>query len=372
MRGQVTRSAGLRLLFGAELRAIACSTVSNVSNGTERSTRRFLVAMKAIAIERPGGPEVLALHDLPVPQLKAGQALVKLAASGVNFIDVYFRNGTYEAPQFPFVLGQEGAGVVEAVGDSVTSVKPGDRVAFAGVSGSYAEFMTIPVERLVRVPDGITLRDAAALMLQGMTAHYLVNSTLALGPEQVVLLQAGAGGVGLLLTQLAKAKGATVITTVSSAEKAELSKRAGADHVIDYTKDDFSKEARRLTGGAGVHVVYDSVGKTTWQKSLDTLRPRGYFVLFGASSGVVPPFDLQILNQKGSLFVTRPSLGAYVATREELSWRASELFDAVQSGALKLRVEHTYALADAARAHTELEGRKTTGKLLLLMPDGAN
>lgn len=328
--------------------------------------------MKAMAIDRAGGPDVLTLHDLPVPQPNADEALVKLAASGVNFIDVYYRNGTYKAPQFPFVVGQEGAGVVEAVADGVTSVAPGDRVAFAGASGSYAEFMSVPAARLVRVPDDVALRDAAALMLQGMTAHYLVNSTFPLAPEHIVLLQAGAGGVGLLLTQLAKAKGATVITTVSSAEKAELSKRAGADHVIDYTKEDFAREARRFTGGAGVHVVYDSVGKTTWQHSLDALRPRGYFVLFGASSGVVPPFDLQVLNQKGSLFATRPSLVAYVATPEELAWRTSELFDAVRSGALKLRVEHTYALSDAARAHAELESRKTTGKLLLLMSGGAN
>jgi NADPH2:quinone reductase len=322
--------------------------------------------MKAIAIERNGGPDVLAVHDLPVPELKAGEALVKLEASGVNFIDTYQRSGLYKLPHFPFVLGSEGAGTVESIGDGVENVAVGDRVAYAMVPGAYAEYAAVPAARLVKIPDGVSSRDAAALMLQGMTAHYLVNSTFPLEKGQIALVHAGAGGVGLLLTQLAKAKGATVITTVSTAEKAELSKKAGADHTIDYTQLDFAEEVRRLTDGAGAHVAYDSVGKTTWEKSLDSLRPRGYFVLYGASSGPVPPFDLQLLAQKGSLFATRPTLTNYAADTSELEWRASELFAAVKDGSLSLRVEHTYPLADAAQAHIDLEGRKTTGKLLLL------
>jgi len=322
--------------------------------------------MKAIAIERTGGPDVLTVHDLPVPEVKAGEALVKLEASGVNFIDTYQRSGHYKLPHFPFVLGSEGAGTVESIGDGVDNVAVGDRVAYAMVPGAYAEYAAVPAARLVKVPDGVSSRDAAALMLQGMTAHYLVNSTFSLEKGQIALVHAGAGGVGLLLTQLAKAKGATVITTVSTVEKAELSKKAGADHTIDYTQLDFAEELRRLTDGAGAHVVYDSVGKTTWEKSLDSLRPRGYFVLYGGSSGPVPPFDLQLLAQKGSLFATRPTLTNYAADTSELEWRASELFAAVKDGSLSLRVEHTYPLADAAQAHTDLEGRKTTGKLLLL------
>jgi NADPH2:quinone reductase len=322
--------------------------------------------MKAIAIDRNGDPSVLQLHDLPVPAPKAGEALVRLEASGVNYIDVYYRTGTYPAPHLPLVIGQEGAGVVEAVGEGVTSVKKGDRVAYAGTLGSYAEFAAVPAATLVPVPDGVALRDAAALMLQGMTAHYLINSTFALQAGHTALVHAGAGGVGLLLTQLAKAKGATVITTVSTAEKAELSRGAGADLTINYTREDFAAEARRFTNGAGVDVVYDSVGLTTWERSLDALRPRGYFVLYGASSGQVPPFNLQLLAQKGSLFVTRPSLANYISAHEELVWRASDLFAAVLDGKLNLRAEHTYPLADARRAHEDLEARKTTGKLLLL------
>lgn len=322
--------------------------------------------MKAVAIERNGGPEVLEVRDVAVPQPGPGEALVRVAASGVNFIDVYFRTGVYRAPHFPLVLGQEGAGVVEALGAGVTSVKPGDRVAYAGTLGSYAEFAAVPAERLVPVPEGVELRDAAALMLQGMTAHYLCNSTYPLRAGEFALVHAAAGGVGLLLTQLAAAKGATVIATVSTREKAELAASAGAAHTILYTEQDFAAEARRLTGGAGVHVVYDSVGRTTFEKSLDALRPRGLLALFGASSGPVPPFDPQVLNQKGSLFLTRPSLGAYVATRDELEERARDLFASVLAGRLRLRVEHTYPLAEAARAHADLEARRTTGKLLLL------
>ena len=292
---------------------------------------------------------------------------MRLEASGVNFIDVYVRTGTYKAAGFPLIPGQEGAGIVEALGSGVTSVAVGDRVAYAGATGSYAEYAAVPAGMLVSVPEGVSLRDAAAVMLQGMTAHYLANSTFALGKGHVALVHAGAGGVGLLLTQLAKLNGATVITTVSTPEKAELSKAAGADRVVDYTSDDFAAVAREMTGGKGVDVVYDSVGKTTWQSSLEALHPRGMFVLFGASSGAVPPLDLQTLNAKGSLYATRPSLGAYIATREELTWRAGELFALLRSGSLALRAEHTYPLADAARAHADLESRKTTGKLLLLM-----
>jgi NADPH2:quinone reductase len=322
--------------------------------------------MQAIAIDAPGGPEVLKLHDLPVPEPKAGEALVRIEASGINFIDVYYRMGVYKGPSFPFVIGQEAAGVVESVGEGVTTVAVGDRVAYAGVQGAYAQFAAVPEARLVHVPDGVSSRDAAALMLQGITAHYLVNSTFDLQRGQTALVHAGAGGVGLLLTQLAKAKGATVFSTVSTVEKAELSKRAGADVTIDYTREDFAQVARERTGGKGVDVVYDSVGKTTWEKSIDSLRPRGYFVLFGGSSGQVPPIDPQLLNQKGGLFMTRPSIVWYAATREELEWRARELFAAVLDGTLSLRVEHTYPLADAARAHEDLEARRTTGKLLLL------
>jgi len=321
--------------------------------------------MKAILIENCGGPEVLRLAEVPTPAPKAGEALVKLEAAGVNFIDCYYRTGLYKAPQLPFTPGNEGAGIVEAVGDGVTNVKPGDRVAYALSMGSYAEYAVVPASRLIKVPPEVSLRDAAAVMLQGMTAHYLVESTFPLQSGQVALVHAGAGGVGLLLTQLAKAKGATVITTVSTDEKAALSKRAGADHVIKYGETDFAAEVKRLTDGKGVHVVYDSVGKTTFERSLDSLRIRGYLVLFGSSSGPVPPLDPQILNAKGGLFLTRPSLAHYTQTPDELAWRAAAILDAVRDGTLKVRAEHDYPLAEAARAHADLESRKTTGKLLL-------
>ena len=322
--------------------------------------------MKAIAIEQNGGPEVLRLADLPTPSPKAGEVLVKLEASGVNYIDVYFRTGLYKAPQFPLVLGQEGAGIVQSVGEGVATVKPGDRVAWVGPLGAYAEYASVPAGRVVVVPPDVSLRDAAALMLQGMTAHYLSESTFPLRAEHVALIHAGAGGVGLLLTQLAKAKGATVITTVSTDAKAALSRGAGADHTIKYTEVDFAAEARRITGGKGVDVVYDSVGKTTFEGSLDALRPRGYLVFFGNSSGSVPPIDPQTLNAKGALFLTRPSLVHYTQTPDEIAWRSGDLFASVREGRLKVLVEREYALADAARAHEDLEGRKTTGKLLLL------
>lgn len=322
--------------------------------------------MKAIVLDRNGGPEVLVSREIPRPEPGAGEALVRLEAIGINYIDVYYRTGAYPAPKFPFVLGQEAAGVVESVGDGVTTLRVGDRVAYQGITGSYAEYAVVPAARLVSVPDDVTTRAAAAIMLQGMTAHYLVNSTFALKAGDVALVHAGAGGVGLLLTQLAKAKGARVIATVSTAEKAELSRRAGADLVVRYTSQDFVAEARAFTAGRGVDVAYDSVGKTTWQGSIDSLRPRGSFVLFGASSGPMPPLDFQVLNAKGSLFATRPSLIHYVATREELTERAASLFANVLAGELELRIEHTYPLADAARAHIDLQARATTGKILLL------
>ena len=321
--------------------------------------------MKAIQVEQTGGPEALKLVDLPVPQPKANEAVVKIAAAGVNFVDVYFREGRYKAP-LPFVAGQEGAGVVTAVGAEVNSVKKGDRVAWTGTLGSYAEYAAVPADRLVRIPQGVSEREAAAAMLQGMTAHYLSHDTYPLKRGETALVHAAAGGVGLLLVQMAHNIGARVIGTVSTEEKAKLAREAGADDVILYTQADFETETKRLTGGKGVDVVYDSVGKTTFDKGLNVLRPRGYMVLYGGSSGAVPPLDLVVLSQKGSLFVTRPSLVNYIATRDELQARASAVFGMIAEGKLKLRIEHIYALADAPQAHRDLEGRKTTGKLLLL------
>jgi NADPH2:quinone reductase len=321
--------------------------------------------MKAIQVKQPGGPEAMELAELPVPQPKANEAVVKLAASGVNFIDVYFREGRYKAPM-PFVLGQEGAGVVTAVGADVNSVKAGDHVAWTGLLGSYAEYACVPADRLVSVPSGVTDQQAAAAMLQGMTAHYLSHDTYPLKRGETALVHAAAGGVGLLLVQMAHHIGARVIATVSTDEKAKLARQAGANDVILYTQSDFEAETKRLTGGKGLDVVYDSVGKTTFEKGLNVLRPRGFMVLFGGSSGPVPPFDLIALSQKGSLYVTRPTLGHYIATREELLARSSAVFGMIAAGQLKLRIEHTYPLAEAERAHRDLEGRKTTGKLLLI------
>lgn len=321
--------------------------------------------MKAIQVKQVGGPEVMELVDLPVPQPKANEAVVKLSASGVNFIDVYIREGRYKAP-LPFVLGQEGAGTVTAIGADVKSVKVGDRVAWASVLGSYAEYAAIPAERLVPVPRGVGDQQAAAAMLQGMTAHYLSHDTYPLKRGETALVHAAAGGVGLLLTQMAHNIGARVIATVSTDEKAKLARDAGADDVILYAQNDFETETKRLTNDKGVDVVYDSVGKTTFDKGLNVLRPRGMMVLFGGSSGPVPPFDLILLSQKGSLYVTRPTLGHYTITREELLARSGAVFGMIASGKLKLRIEHTYPLAEAQRAHRDLEGRKTTGKLLLI------
>lgn len=321
--------------------------------------------MKAIQVKQVGGPEAMELVDLPVPQAKANEAVVKLTASGVNFIDVYFREGRYKAP-LPLIPGQEGAGVVSAVGAEVKSVKVGDRVAWCGQLGSYAEYAAVPADRLVAIPEGVSDEQAAAVLLQGMTAHYLSHHTYPLKRGETTLIHAAAGGVGLLLTQMAHAIGARVIATVSSEEKAELARKAGADEIILYTQSDFETETRRLTGGKGLDVVYDSVGKTTFEKGLNLLRPRGMMVLFGGSSGAVPPFDLIALSQKGSLYVTRPTLKDYTASREDLVARSEAVFGMIAAGKLKLRVEHTYPLAEAQRAHRDLEGRKTTGKLLLM------
>jgi NADPH2:quinone reductase len=326
--------------------------------------------MKAVFIDTPGGADQLRYADVPTPTPGKGQALVKIAVSGVNFIDVYFRIGLYKADP-PVTLGMEAAGVVEAVGEGVTDVKPGDRVAYAMARGSYAEYAVVPAWQLVPIPDSLDFQSAAATMLQGMTAHYLTHSTWPLKAGETCLVHAAAGGVGLLLIQIAKMLGAKVIGTVGTDDKAVLAKEAGADHVVVYTRDDFQAEARAFTGGKGVDVVYDSVGASTFIKSLDSLRPRGMMVTFGNASGPVPPMEPLLLNQKGSLFLTRPSLGHYAGTREELLWRAGDLFRWIGEGKLKLRVEHKYPLADAAQAHRDLEGRKTTGKLLLLVRDGA-
>jgi NADPH:quinone reductase len=321
--------------------------------------------MKAIQVKQVGGPEVMELVDLPVPEPKANEAVVKLAASGVNFIDVYHREGRYKVA-LPFTPGQEGAGVVTAVGADVKSVKVGDHVAWSHLLGAYAEYVAVAANRLVPIPAGVSDQQAAAAMLQGMTAHYLSHDTYPLKRGETALVHAAAGGVGLLLTQMAHGIGARVLATVSTEEKAKLAREAGADEIIFYTQQDFEAETKRLTGNKGVDVVYDSVGKTTFEKGLNILRPRGMMVLYGGSSGAAPPFDPIILTQKGSLFLTRPSLGNYIATDEELKSRSGAVFGLILSGKLKLRIDHTYPLAEAQRAHRELEGRKTTGKLLLI------
>ncbi len=321
--------------------------------------------MKAIQIKQTGGPEVMEFVDLAVPQPKANEAVVKIAAAGVNFIDVYNREGRYKAP-LPLVLGQEAAGEVSAVGADVRNVAVGDRVAYSSVLGSYAEYAVVPADRLVKIPSGVGEREAAAAMLQGMTAHYLSHDTYPLKKGETALIHAAAGGVGSLLVQMAHNIGARVIATVSTDEKAALARGAGADEIILYTKVDFESETKRITGGKGVDVVYDSVGKTTFEKGLNVLRPRGMMALFGSSSGVVAPIDPLVLTQKGSLFLTRPSLGNYISTSEELQKRAGAVFGMIREGKLKLRIEHTYPLAEAQRAHRDLESRKTTGKLLLL------
>jgi NADPH2:quinone reductase len=321
--------------------------------------------MRAIQVKKVGGPEALELVELPVPEPKPNEAVVKVRAAGVNFVDVYYREGRYKT-EVPFVAGQEGAGDVVAVGSDVKNVKVADRVAWTMLLGTYAEYAAAPADRLVKIPEGVDYRQAAAAMLQGMTAHYLLYDTYPLKKGETALIHAAAGGVGLLLVQMARNIGAHVIGTVSTEEKAQLGRGAGADEIILYTQVDFEAETKRLTGGKGVEVVYDSVGKTTFEKGLNVLRPRGYMVLYGGSSGAVPPFDPIVLTQKGSLFLTRPSLGAYIATRQELEQRAGAVFGMIAAGKLKLRIEHLYPLKDAAQAHRDLEGRKTSGKLLLL------
>ena len=320
--------------------------------------------MKAIQIHETGGPEVLKLADLPIPQPGPGQVLIRIEAIGVNFIEIYFRKGVYKAA-LPLTPGSEAAGTVEELGPGVTGFAAGDAVASTSVLGSYAEYALVPAAQLVKMPDGLSMEQAAAALLQGMTAHYLAFSTFPLKKGDTCLVHAGAGGVGLLLTQMAARIGAHVITTVSTVEKAELSREAGASEVILYTEEDFVTEVKRLTGGKGVDVVYDSVGKTTFDKSLNCLKPRGLLALFGGSSGAVPPFDPIILSGKGSLYVTRPTLWHYIATRAELELRAGEILGWAASGQLKLRTEHIFPLAEAAQAQTALESRNTTGKILL-------
>jgi len=320
--------------------------------------------MKAIQIHETGGPEVLKSVELPIPEPGQGQVLIRVEAIGLNFVEIYFRKGVYKAT-LPITPGSEAAGTVEEVGPGVTGFAPGDAVASASVLGSYAEYALVPAAQLVKIPKGVTPEQAAAVMLQGMTAHFLSYSTFPLKAGDTALVHAGAGGVGLLLTQIARQIGARVITTVSTPEKAELSRQAGASHVILYTQEDFTAEVKRLTDDSGVDVVYDSVGKSTFEGSLNCLRPRGMLVLFGGSSGPVPPFDPIQLNSKGSLFLTRPSLWHYVATREELEWRAGDVLRWVADGRLKLRMEHVYELADVARAQSDVEARKTAGKSLL-------
>jgi NADPH2:quinone reductase len=320
--------------------------------------------MRAMRVHTNGGAEALREDTLPVPRPGPGEALVRLEYAGINFIDVYKRTGLYKVP-LPATLGEEGAGTVEALGDGVADVKVGDRVAWSGVTGAYAEYAVVKAAKLVPVPASVDLRVAAAVMLQGITAHYLTASTFPLKKGDRCIVHAAAGGVGLLLVQMAKRRDAYVIATVGSAEKAALAKQAGADEVVIYTTQDFVEETRRLTGSRGVQVIYDSVGKTTFLRGFDVLAPRGMMVLFGQSSGPVAPLDPQLLNQKGSVFLTRPTHGHYVATRDELLWRARELFEWIGRGELSVRIGAEFPLSDVGEAHRALEGRRTTGKVLL-------
>lgn len=321
--------------------------------------------MKAIRIHKNGGPEVLRYEEIPLKEPGEGEVRVKIKAAGVNYVDIYHRTGLY-ALELPFTPGLEGAGVVDALGPGVTGLSVGDAVAYSSHLGAYAEYAIVPATRLVAVPPELDLISAAAVMLQGMTAHYLTHDTYPLKAGDIALIHAAAGGVGLLLVQIAKRLGATVIGTVSTEAKAELARKAGADHVILYTQTDFEAETQRLTGGHGVNVVYESVGKTTFDKSLNLLRPRGYLVLFGQASGPVPPLDPSILNTKGSLFLTRPSLTHYVASRQEMLQRAGDLFEWLKNGELSLRIDRQMPLAEAAEAQRLLASRQTAGKLLLI------
>ena len=320
--------------------------------------------MKAILVHHTGGPEELNYEEVDIPKPAPGQALVKIAASGVNFIDVYQRTGLYKLP-IPFTLGQEAAGVIEALGEGVTGFAVGDRVAYTSVVGAYAEYAAVPVKMLVHVPEGIDLKAAAGAMLQGMTAHYLTHSTFPLKKGDTALVHAAAGGAGLLIVQMAKALGAKVIGTMSTEAKAEAARKAGADETILYTTQDFETEVKRITDGKGVDVVYDSVGATTFLKSLNCIRPRGMMVSFGQSSGPVAAIEPLVLSQRGSLFLTRPTLAFHIATPEELAWRAGDVLNAIASGKLHIHIEKTYKLADVRQAHRDLESRKTTGKLVL-------
>jgi len=322
--------------------------------------------MRGVVLREFGPAENLTLVEAPRPEPRPGEVLVKVAFSGVNFTDVYFRTGLYKVP-LPASIGSEASGIVEAVADDVADLRPGDRVAYAMVRGSYAEYATVPAVQAVKIPGGTSLEQAAAVMLQGMTAHYLTRSTFPLKSGDTCLVHAAAGGTGALVVQMARQTGARVFGTVSTPEKEAIARAAGADAVIFYDKQDFSAEARRLTGGRGVDVVYDGVGKTTFDKSLDSLRPRGTLVLFGNASGPVTSVDPSVLNTKGSLYLTRPTLAHYIATREELQWRALELFQSVAAGQLTVRIDEVFPLERVVDAHRVLEGRGTTGKLLLKM-----
>lgn len=321
--------------------------------------------MKCIQVKEPGGPEKMSVVEVETPEPGPGQALVRIVASGVNFLDVYLRAGAYYKVEMPLTLGNEAAGTVEAVGRDVTEVAVGDRVAYAMVRGSYAEYAVVPAERLVKIPDGVGFVEAAAAMLQGMTAHYLTHSTYKLTSNDTCLVHAAAGGAGGLLVQVAKMRGARVLGTVSTEEKAQVARECGADETILYTKEPFDEAVMRITGGRGVDVVYDSVGQDTFEGSLNCLRTRGMLVVFGQSSGPIPPIDTGTLNMKGSLFLTRTGLGHHLLTREELLWRAGDVLDWVATGKITLRIGATYPLAEAATAHRDLESRRTVGKLIL-------
>jgi NADPH2:quinone reductase len=321
----------------------------------------------AIRIHEHGGPEVLRWEEVPMPSPGPGEALVKHAAVGLNYIDIYFRTGLYKPPALPATIGMEGAGTVEAVGEGVTDLKPGDRVAYATAPiGAYAQYRTLKADRLVKLPDAIGFEMAAAMMLQGMTAEYLLRRTFKVQPGQTILIHAAAGGVGLIMCQWAKHLGATVIGTVSSDEKAALAKAHGCDHPIVYTREDFQPRVKEITGGKMLPVVYDSVGRETFMKSLDCLAPLGLMVSFGNASGAVPPFEIGLLAAKGSLFLTRPTLASYTAKREDLAASAAALFEVVQKGAVKIEVNQRFPLKDAAEAHRALEGRRTTGSTVLI------
>jgi len=321
--------------------------------------------MKAIRIHKNGGPEVMVFEEAPIPKPLPGEALVEVYFSGVNFVDTYYRAGLYKPPSLPFIPGSEAAGIVSEVGEGVDEVRVGDRVAYAMSLGSYAEFAAVPAWKLARLPDSMDFAVGAAIMLQGMTVHYLCYSTFPLKSGHTALVHAGAGGVGQLLIQVARRIGARVLATAGTPEKAELAKLAGADEAIVYATQNFESEVMRLTGGKGVDVVYDGVGAATWEKSLNCLRPRGYLVLYGNASGPTPPVDPLLLMSKGSLFLTRPTLHHYASSRQEIQSRADDLFAWIGSGALKLRRDFVFPLRDAVAAHTELEGRRTTGKVLL-------